>query len=85
MRHARPGDLDRLEGFLTDLRAIPQLRERGRGSFSRGSRAFLHFHADDDGMYADVRLSETFERFRVTTRREQAAFVSLVRRTVRDS
>ena len=83
MRHARPDDLDRIEGLLTELRTVSEIYERGRGSFSRGSRAFLHFHADDGGIYADVRLAEEFERVRVTTRREQASFLTLVRRTVR--
>jgi hypothetical protein len=34
-------DLDRLEELLAELRELSQLRERKRGSFSRGSHAFL--------------------------------------------
>ena len=83
MRHARPEDLDRLEPLLVQLRAFEGLRERGRGAFSRGSRAFLHFHAEDDDLYADVRFADDFERVRVTTRREQTALVSRVRRSLR--
>jgi len=44
VRHATQEDLDRLEKLLAKLRELPQLRERKRGYFSRGSRAFLHFH-----------------------------------------
>ena len=79
MRHATPEDLDRLEPLLGELRALPQLRERKRGSFSRGSRAFLHFHEDAGDLYVDVRLESAFQRFKVTSRADQAAFVERVR------
>jgi hypothetical protein len=55
MRHARPEDLDRLEPLLARLRALPALREKSRGVFYWKSRAFLHFHADPAGLFADVR------------------------------
>jgi hypothetical protein len=78
MRHATQKDLDRLEGLLARLRELPQLRERKRGYFSRGSRAFLHFHEDAGDLYADVRLGEEFQRMRVTSDEEQAEFLSRV-------
>src|ERR1700730_8464321 len=56
VRHATQQDLDRLEELLADLRKLPQLRERKRGYFSRGSHAFLHFHEDQGDFYVDVRL-----------------------------
>jgi hypothetical protein len=71
VRHARDEDLDQLEPLLAELRKMCALREKRRGNFSRGSRAFLHFHADPSGLYADVRFEEEFERVRVTTRQEQ--------------
>jgi hypothetical protein len=55
VRHATEEDLDRVEPLLAELRRLPQLRERKRGSFSRGSRAFLHFHEDAGDFYVDVR------------------------------
>ncbi len=79
VRHATQEDLDHVEGLLAELRKLPQLRERKRGNFSRGSRAFLHFHADAGEFYADVRLDSEFQRLRVTTPREQADFLSRVR------
>jgi hypothetical protein len=79
VRHATQEDLDRLEGLLAELRGLQQLRERKRGYFSRGSRAFLHFHEDAGDLYVDVRLGDTFERMRVTSAVEQAAFASRVR------
>ena len=82
MRHANQEDLDHLEALLAELRKLPQLRERKRGYFSRGSRAFLHFHEDRGDFYVDVRLGDDFERTRVTSPAEQAGFLSLVREAV---
>jgi hypothetical protein len=82
VRHATQDDLDRLEMLLIELRKLPQLRERKRGYFSRGSRAFLHFHEDAGDLYADVRLDREFRRLRVTTRDEQAVFLSQVRQAL---
>ena len=79
MRHATLEDLDRVEALLGELRKLPQLRERRRGYFSRGSRAFLHFHEDAGDLYVDVRLDSTFQRMRVTSRTEQAGLLSQVR------
>lgn len=79
MRHATQTDLDRLEALLTELRRLPQLQERKRGSFSRGSRAFLHFHEDAGYLYADVKLDSEFQRMKVTSPSEQAGFLSRVR------
>lgn len=79
MRHATQEDLDRLEELLAGLRDLPQLRERGRGRFSRGSRAFLHFHEDAGDLYADFRLGSEFERVPVTTAGDQARFLASLR------
>ena len=79
MRHATQEDLDRLEALLGELRELSQLRERKRGYFSRGSRAFLHFHEDAGDLYVDVRLDSEFERIKVTSRSEQAGFLSRTR------
>jgi hypothetical protein len=83
VRHATPEDLDRLELLLADRRGPPQLRERKRGSFHRGSRAFLHFHEVPGDLYVDVRLCATFERIRVTSQTDQADFLLQVRAALR--
>jgi hypothetical protein len=79
VRHATPDALDRLEPFLARLRELPGLIEKKRGVFYRRSTAFLHFHEDQSGSYADVRLTEDFERFRVETRAEQDDLLARVR------
>ena len=78
MRHARAEDLDRLEPLLLRLRAQGGLKEKSRGTFYRGSRAFLHFHEHDGGFFADLRLADDFERFAVTTATERRAFLAMV-------
>lgn len=72
-----------MEELLGELREFAQLRERNRGHFSRGSRAFLHFHEDAGDLYVDVRLDEQFERMKVTSRSEQADFLSRVREALK--
>jgi hypothetical protein len=78
VRHVTDEGLDQLDGLLDELRRFPQLTERKRGVFVRGSRAFLHFHEDPSGLYADVRLHEGFDRFRVQTQPERRALVRQV-------
>jgi len=80
MRHAQPAALDELEPLLRQVRALPGLAEKARGVFYRRSKAFLHFHEDPAGLFADARLGENFERFRVQTAEEQAALVGLLSR-----
>jgi hypothetical protein len=80
MKHATSAGLDQLEGVLEDLRDVDGLEERSRGVFYRGSRAFLHFHEDPTGLYADARLDGSeFERMRVTTKAERKKLLSRVR------
>ncbi len=85
VRHATQDDLDRLEALLVELRKLPQLRERKRGSFSRGSGAFLHFHEDAGDLYVDVRLDSKFQRMRITSRDERADFLSQVQEALRSA
>ena len=56
MKHASTQVLDTLAPLLERLRAIPGLRERKPGTFYLRSGAFLHFHEDPAGLFADVKL-----------------------------
>ena len=85
MRHATQEDLDRVEGLLVELRKLPQLRERKRGYFSRGSRAFLHFHEDAGDLYVDVKLDSAFQRVRVTSPDDQADLLSRLRKALQSA
>jgi hypothetical protein len=79
VRHATNDDLAGLSVVLAELRCVDDLVERRPGVFYRRGRAFCHFHADESGLFADVRLDDEFERMRVTTVREQRALVSVLR------
>lgn len=86
MRHATPATLDVLEPLLATLRSLPALKEKNRGTFYRGSKAFLHFHEDAMGLFADVRFDGAgFERCRVSTKSEQAALVRRVKASLKPS
>jgi len=60
--------LDHLVELVLALRALKGLKEQRPGIFYRRSRAFLHFHEDVAGIFADVRAanSSDFDRFDVT-------------------
>ncbi|MEQ1868165.1 MAG: hypothetical protein HOP13_03550 [Alphaproteobacteria bacterium] len=84
MKHAGPAALDELEPLLAQLRTLPRLREKKRGTFYVGAKAFLHFHEDPAGPFADLKLSldGDYERFRVRTAVEHARLVTLARRVL---
>jgi hypothetical protein len=83
MKHVTAAGLDELEDVLYELRGVDGLKEKSRGVFHRGSRAFLHFHEDPSGIYVDVRLGADFERMRVTTKAERKRLLSVVRAAAR--
>ncbi len=81
MKHAGPDALVELDATLGAIRALPGLQEKRPGVFYLRSRAFLHFHEDSTGLYADIRQSGSeFERRRVTTKAERASLVAAARR-----
>jgi len=84
MRHARDEVLDQLEPVLAQLRALPGLTEKSRGIFYRKSRAFLHFHEDPAGLFADLRAADggAFERIDVTAPEDLARLVVLAAQRV---
>lgn len=78
MRHARSDTLDELEPLLGALRAVPGLVERSRGVFYRRSRAYLHFHEDPTGIYADLRHGDDFDRMPVNSPEERDRLLARV-------
>ena len=76
MKHAGSDALDRLEPLLAQIRQRAALKEKSRGTFYRGSRAFLHFHEHGEEFFADMRLSEDFERFPATSASQRRALLA---------
>jgi hypothetical protein len=82
MKHAGMGALDQLDELLSALRERPALKERSRGVFYRGGKAWLHFHDDPTGLYADLRDPSGWLRLRVSSMPERQAFLSAVDRSL---
>jgi len=79
MKHAGSATLGSLEALLAKIRDQPGLIEKRPGIFYVKAKAYLHFHEDPAGIFADVRLSgDEFERFQVNTRHEQESLFRLV-------
>ena len=86
MKHASGNTLLSIAPLLAELRRIGALRERTPGAFYRGSGAFLHFHEDPAGVFADVKVAETgFTRVPVSTAEQQAELLVLVEEALRSS
>jgi hypothetical protein len=75
VRHATPETLARLDGLLRQIRRVPGLKERKTGTFHRRSKAFLHFHEDPAGLFADVKVGSDWERMSVNGPGERRALV----------
>ncbi len=70
-----------LTTVLNALRARDALHEKSPASFYLRSKAFVHFHEDAAGLFADLKEDlVSFTRYRVTTHAEQRAFLTRVER-----
>lgn len=85
MKHAGPATLGAIEPLLERLRGLGGLREKTRGVFYLKSRAFLHFHEDPSGLYADIRAADggDFDRLKVDSAEVEAALVARASAAVR--
>lgn len=55
MKHAMKETLGKLHRLLAVIRRLPSVREKKEGTFYLKSSAFLHFHEDPAGLFADHR------------------------------
>ncbi len=76
MKHAGAAALDALENLLQTIRVFSGITEKKRGVFYARSAAFLHFHEDPAGLFADLRVGDDWKRFPVNTRAERAALLA---------
>jgi hypothetical protein len=84
MKHAGSQALENLDALLQKLRERETLDERTPGSFYLRSKAFLHFHEDPAGLFADLKEDLLgFTRYRVSTNAEQADLLSRVDRCLK--
>jgi len=84
MKHATPATLAQLEGLLDRLRGLPRVIERRPGVFYVKGKAFLHFHEDPAGIFADVKVGSDWKRLAVTGAPGRSDIVKLAARTLAD-
>ena len=78
MKHVGAVTLAQLAPLLERVRGLGRLTERKPGTFYLRSSAFLHFHEDPRGLFADVKLDGTsFTRLPVSSPAEQDALLDL--------
>lgn len=86
MQHATADTLRQLATLLAALRLLPGLVEKRPGCFYRRGRAWLHFHDDPSGVFADVRLhGADFTRLCISQADAQAALLAAVRAALLDA
>lgn len=80
MKHATPATLDTIGPLLDGIRKIGGLTEKKRGIFYLKSIAYLHFHEDPAGLFADVKLKGKWKRLNVTAAKARKDLVAAVAR-----
>ena len=78
MKHADANALTALSELIEKLRKRNPLVEKRFGIFYTKGRAFLHFHQDPAGLFADLRQGGDWLRFPVNGPDECAALLAAV-------
>ena len=82
MKHATPATLRQIDGLLSQLRTLPGLKEKAAGTFYRGGAAFLHFHEDPAGIFADMKVDGDWLRCAINSEKARAKLVRDARRVL---
>jgi hypothetical protein len=77
MKHATPETLKQIGSLLGGLRRLPNAVERRPGVFYVKGRAFLHFHEDPAGIFADIKIGNDWKRFAINAARSRSEFLRL--------
>jgi hypothetical protein len=79
LKHAGSASINTLNDLLDQIRGEKVLKEKKPGVFYLKSTAFLHFHEDVSGLFADLRVNDAWQRFPVTALSEQELFIEKFR------
>ena len=82
MKHAGAGALDALSDLLESLRTRTPLVEKRPGTFHVKGKAFLHFHEDRAGLFADLRQGGEWQRLPVNDPEDHARLLAAVDRSL---
>ncbi len=75
MKHASEKTLSSIKDVLKSIRQNKFLKEKKKGVFYKQSQAFIHFHEDLGGLFADLKTNNEWKRFPVNTRNEKEHFL----------
>ena len=82
MKHADVRALEAVSDLIENLRRRSELVEKKLGIFYTKGRAFLHFHKDPAGLFADLREGGEWQRFPANDPDECARLLAAVDRTL---
>jgi hypothetical protein len=82
MRHAGPAALAALDDLIIARRGRRGLKEPRPGIFYRQGKAWLQFHEDKAGLFADLRTGTDWKRFRVSDPEERAKLLTVIDRSL---
>jgi hypothetical protein len=82
VKHADAAALAALSDLIENLRRRSVLVEKRLGIFYTKGRAFLHFHKDPAGFFADMRDGDDWQRFPVNHPDECARLLTAVDRAL---
>ncbi|WP_051158553.1 hypothetical protein [Nodosilinea nodulosa] len=81
MKHADSRTLAHLAPLLAQVRQrMPPLKEKGAGKFYLKSAAFLHFHDDPTGLFADLKVQGDWQRYPVNHAADYATLLQALDR-----
>ena len=83
MKHATAATLTGLSDLLDRIRSTTDIKEKKLGIFYRKSKAFLHFHEDAAGIFADLNVGNAFDRHPVNTDQERAMLLAAIERALK--
>jgi hypothetical protein len=82
MKHATPETLKQIGSLLGGLRKLPNAVECRPGVFYVKGKAFLHFHEDPAGIFADIKIGNDWKRFAIKAARSRSQFLKLATSTL---
>ena len=85
VKHADVRALEAVSDLIENLRRRSDLVEKKLGIFYTKGRAFLHFHNDPTGLFADLRRGAEWQRFPVNDLDECTRLLAAVDRTLAEA
>jgi hypothetical protein len=85
MKHASAATVQQMSDLLDQIRQRHGLNEKKLGIFYRKSKAFLHFHEDPAGIFADISDGNQFCRYPANTAKQRHVLLTAIDRSLKSS